>query len=305
MEMKRVLTVLLLSCLASAFANAQAVVVEDGGVELSKAELAAAVKFWSPEMRDAAIADNGDRIELINMALASKKVAALADSIAPDESSDAYWRYVFSVRQLQTQYVVKQHLDSLDVPDMSELAVERYATQKDKYALVPEERYSSHILLLCEPGKCDRDARRVEAEKILAELKAGADFRELAGKYSEDPGSKGKGGQFDSWIRMGQPRVEPYYVGAVFDIEKVGEISGIVDTRFGLHIVRLDDVRPAHYKSFEETRDLIVATLEAEYIQLAAKQFDAQFRLSDDAYIDGAAIDAILAPYAPEAATAE
>ncbi len=87
---------------------------------------------------------------------------------------------------------------------MTALAAERYQTEKDKYALVPEERYSSHILLLCEPGVCDRDARRVEAQKILDELKAGADFRELAGKYSEDPGSKDEGGQFDALADNGR-----------------------------------------------------------------------------------------------------
>jgi parvulin-like peptidyl-prolyl isomerase len=181
--------------------------------------------------------------------------------------------------------------------------MERYETQKDKYALVKEERYSSHILLLCEPGSCDRELRRVEAQKILEELDAGGDFPELARKYSEDRASKDSGGKFDQWLKMGQPRVEPHYVGAVFDIENAGEYSGVVDTRFGLHIIRLDDIRPAYYKPFEEVKGPIEAALSGEYIKLSAKEFDAGFRFTDDTRIDNAAIDDILESYqAAEAA---
>nr|MBP6683007.1 peptidylprolyl isomerase [Halioglobus sp.] len=235
-------------------------------------------------------------------ALASKKLAALAPTIPASDNPDAYWKQVFSIRSVQSRYVVNHFIDGIEVPDMTALAAERYQTEKDKYALVPEERYSSHILLLCPPGECDRDARRVEARKILDELKAGADFRQLAGKYSEDPGSKDKGGQFDQWLKMGQPNVAAHYVGAVFELEKVGDHSDIVDTRFGLHIVRLDDLRPAHHKPYEEVKDAIIASLRSEYIKLAAKEFDGRFRLTDKAVIDNAAVDEILAPQKAESA---
>ena len=201
--------------------------------------------------------------------------------------------------------MVNHYLDSIEVPDMSTLAMERYETQKDKYALVKEERYSSHILLLCEPGSCDREPRRVEAQKILDELNAGGDFPELAAKYSEDPVSKDRGGKFDRWLKLGQARVDPHYVGAVFDIEKAGEYSGVVDTRFGLHIIRLDDIRPAHYKPFEEVKDQIEAALRGEYIKLSAKQFDARFRFTDNTRIDYAAIEEILKSYQASESPAE
>jgi len=280
--------------------GAEQYVIEDGGVGLTREELQYLVKLWSPDMTQAAIKDPGDRIELLNMALASKKLAALASTIPASDNPEAYWKQVFSIRTIQARYAVNHFVDGIEVPDMTALAAERYQTEKDKYALVPEERYSSHILLLCEPGVCDRDARRVEAQKILDELNAGADFRELAGKYSEDPGSKDEGGQFDAWLRMGTPNVAPHYLGGLFEIAEVGGYSGIVDTRFGLHIIRLDDMRPAHYKPYEEVKDAIIGSLRTEYIKLAAKQYDAGFRLTDKAVIDNAAVDEILAPYKME-----
>jgi len=280
--------------------GAEQYVVEDGGVGLTREELQYLVKLWSPDMMDAAIKDPGDRIELLNMALASKKLAAIAATIPASDNPDAYWKQVLTIRSMQARYAVNHFVDGIEVPDMTALAAERYLTEKDKYALVQEERYSSHILLLCEPGACDRDARRVEAQKILDELKAGADFRKLAGKYSEDPGSKDKGGQFDKWLKMGEPQVAPHYLGGLFEIAEVGGYSGIVDSRFGLHIIRLDDIRPAHYKPYEDVKDAIMGSLRSEYIKLAAKQYDAGFRLTDKAFIDNAAVEEILAPYKVE-----
>ncbi len=273
-------------------------VVEDQGVGLSSEELAFIVKSWGPDMQQAAANDAGDRIELLNMALASKKLAAMAPDAPPQEGDDeAYWRLQFAIRNAQSKYVVQQYLASLEIPDMTALAEERYETQKNKYALVPEQRLSSHILLLCAPGNCDRETRRIEAQQILEELQAGADFGELATRYSEDPGSKGQQGRFDRWLTMAETQVAPQYLGAVFEIEKVGAHSGIVDSRFGLHIVQLDDIKPAHYKPFAEVQDQIIATLRKEYIDLAAKEFDAGFRFSDETYIDTEAVEAILAPY--------
>jgi hypothetical protein len=281
----------------SGYLSAENYVVEDEGVGLTREELEFTVKYWTPEMREAAVNDPGDRIELLNMALATKKIAAEAESFTPDMNREDYWKLVVSIRNMQSKFIVRNYIKSLDVPDMSALAEERYKTQKDKYAFVPEQRSSSHILLLCSPPSCARQDRRPEAEKLLAEIKAGANFEELAKSRSEDPGSRNKNGKFDNWLTLGMTDVEPHFVGGVFEIEEVGGYSGIVESRYGFHIIRLDDVRPAHYKTYEEVREAIIADLESEYTKLAAKQFDAGYRLTDEAVIDGAAMEEILAPY--------
>ena len=292
-----------LACLAGGASAAN--VIQDEGIGLSREEVEALVKFWPAEMQQSAANDVGDRLELLNMALVNKKMAALADTIDPQANPDEYWKLVFTIRNMQRRYVVNNFIDNLDIPDMTALAKERYLTQKDKYALVPEQRLSSHILLLCQPGECNRDERRVEAAAILEELDAGADFAELATKYSEDPGSKNNGGLFDRWLSMGEPQVAPQYLGALFEIEKAGQYSGIVDTRFGLHIIRADEIREAYYKPYEEVEEQIIATLRGEYIELQAKQFDASFKISDKAYIDGDAMEEIFAPYQSEQAAVE
>ena len=305
MNLNRVLLLVigLLTCLAGGASAAN--VIQDEGVGLSREEVEYLVKFWPAEMQQSAANDVGDRLELLNMALVNKKMAALAETIDPQANPDEYWKLVFTIRNMQRRYVVKNYIDNLDIPDMTALAKERYATQKDKYALVPEQRLSSHILLLCPPGECNRDARRAEAAAILEELDAGADFAELATRYSEDPGSKNDGGLFDRWLSMGEPQVAPHYLGALFEIEKAGQYSGIVDTRFGLHIIRADEIREAYYKPYEEVEEQIIATLRSEYIGLQAKQFDASFKISDKANIDGDAMEEIFAPYQAEQSAVE
>jgi peptidyl-prolyl cis-trans isomerase C len=272
-------------------------IIRDGAISMSREEVEFMVRQWPEHLRQAAANDVGDRVELLNMGLAAKKMAADADEIASRLEGDPYWEYVFAVRNLQRRLVFNHFMDNLEVPDMSALAEERYQTEKDKYALVPEQRLSSHILIMCKPAVCDRKEKRPIAEKVLAELRAGGDFEALVKEYSDDPGSKKKGGKFDRWLRIGEPKVDPIFIGGVFGIEKVGGYSDVVETQFGFHIIRLDEIRESYYRTFEEVKPQIIASLEQEYKRLAAKEFEAEYRMSDQAKIDGEAMEEIFAPY--------
>ena len=107
-----------------------------------------------------------------------------------------------------------------------------------------------HILLLTQ-GKTE--AEKAEAlkkiEGILARAKAGEDFGELAKQHSEDPGSKDNGGLYEDFGR-GQ-MVKPFE-DAAFSVP-VGEISGVVETNFGYHIIKVVD-RKKETRPFEEVR---------------------------------------------------
>jgi parvulin-like peptidyl-prolyl isomerase len=79
-----------------------------------------------------------------------------------------------------------------------------------------------------------------EAEAALAQLKAGADFAAIAKKQSDDPGSKAKGGDIGYITRESQ--LVPQFLSAAFALKK-GQLSGLVQTQFGYHIIRVDDIR--------------------------------------------------------------
>ena len=90
----------------------------------------------------------------------------------------------------------------------------------------------------------------------MKQAKHGANFEDLAKKYSEDDGTKAKGGDL-GWIVDGQ--TVPEFQQAAFTLPK-GSISDLVKTQYGFHIIKVLDRETAHTKSFEEVRDSILQT---------------------------------------------
>jgi peptidyl-prolyl cis-trans isomerase D len=132
-----------------------------------------------------------------------------------------------------------------------------------------EERRASHILINADKGAsaAERDAARAKAQALLAEVqKSPNQFAELARKNSQDTGSAAKGGDLDFFGRGAMVKA---FEEAAFALKK-GETSGVVETEFGFHIIRLTDIKQPEQKSFESQR----AKLELEVrAQLAQRKF--------------------------------
>ena len=129
---------------------------------------------------------------------------------------------------------------------------------------------ASHILLKTE-GKEDAAVKK-QAEDLLAKVKAGADFAQLATKFSEDDASKIKGGDLD-FFPKGQ--MVPEFDKAAFSMQ-VGEISPLVRTQYGYHIIKLTDKKAATTKSLDEVRAQIEDQIKWERAQTEAQ------RIADD-----------------------
>jgi peptidyl-prolyl cis-trans isomerase D len=98
---------------------------------------------------------------------------------------------------------------------------------------------------------------RQKAEDVLKQARKGAKFDELAKKYSEDPGSKDKGGDL-GWLTQGQ--TVPEFEKTAFSLDK-GKISDLVKTQYGFHIIKVLDKETAHTKPFEEVKESIKSRL--------------------------------------------
>jgi peptidyl-prolyl cis-trans isomerase D len=124
---------------------------------------------------------------------------------------------------------------------------------------VPNRVHVDHILLMT-VGKTPAEVEEIhqKAEDVLKQAdKKGANFEELAKKYSEDPGTKDKGGDL-GWITQGQ--TVPEFEKAAFSLPK-GSISDLVKTQYGFHILKILDKETAHTKTFDEVKDSIRAPL--------------------------------------------
>ena len=150
-----------------------------------------------------------------------------------------------------------------------------YNQHRDEYR-VAEQAKVSHILIKTPlpgaDGKVDdkgvAEAQR-RAEDLLKQVKAGAKFEDLAKKYSEDPGSAKEGGSL-GWI--GKGRTVPEFEKAAFSLPK-GQISGLVKSSYGFHIIRVEDKQDAHMKTLEEVQSQIEPILKQQKAQqIALKQ---------------------------------
>jgi peptidyl-prolyl cis-trans isomerase D len=147
---------------------------------------------------------------------------------------------------------------------------EFYAQNEKRYA-TPEERRASHILIKAEKSApaTEREQAKAKAEKLLAEVKKNpGSFADLARKNSQDPGSAERGGDLDFFARGAMVKS---FEDAAFGL-KPGEISGVVESDFGYHIIQVTGARGGEKKNFE--------TVRAEILDEITKQ-EAQRKFSE------------------------
>ena len=129
-----------------------------------------------------------------------------------------------------------------------------------------EERRASHILIAApkDAPAAEREKAKAKAEELLAAVKKSPDsFAELAKKNSQDPGSAANGGDLDFFARgaMAKP-----FEDAAFAMKK-GEISDVVETEFGYHIIKLTDIKAPKQRTFEEMKPELEAELKKQQAQ--------------------------------------
>ncbi|TNF62938.1 MAG: peptidyl-prolyl cis-trans isomerase [Burkholderiales bacterium] len=166
--------------------------------------------------------------------------------------------------QADVEYLV---LDSASIEKgiaLNEADLRTYYEQNAQALSGPEERRASHILLTWPEGETGRDAVRERARDLLAQARQNPDgFADLARQHSQDPGSGPAGGDLDYFSRGAM--VKPFE-DAVFALEK-DAISELVETEFGVHIIRLTDIRKPPQRSFESLRAELETTLRQQQAQ--------------------------------------
>ena len=134
----------------------------------------------------------------------------------------------------------------------------------------PEQIKASHILIKVEPTADDatKAAARKKIEDIRKKLTDGGDFAELAKEYSEGP-SAPKGGDL-GYFRRGQ--MVKAFDDTAFSM-KTNEVSGLVETRFGYHLIKVYDKKPEQTLAYAEVKDKIAQRLKQEKIEKGASAY--------------------------------
>lgn len=180
------------------------------------------------------------------------------------------------------------------LPNLEGLAKERYEVNKASY-VIPEAIRVAHILFLVnaeEPEKID-GVVRVKAEKLLTEIRNGGDFGALAKEHSEDRGSSRSKGELPGWSEKG--KLVPPFEEAAYAL-KPGEISGLVRSRFGYHIIKLLEKREARQQPFEEVKEPIVSALHNEFLGKKRAEWTKTFQGDKPIVLDDATLEALKKP---------
>jgi peptidyl-prolyl cis-trans isomerase D len=229
-----------------------------GGMKVSDAELEQAFVTRREEVRAAwALIDTG---------------ALTAAATASDDEVGAYLKgHADEFRQPERRRVQYATLAPKDFrPRIADEEVQKYYTEHAKEFETPRQVRGSHVLVpVAQTGGSEaEDKARARAAEVIRRVKAGEDFAKLAAEMSEDPGSKGKGGDL-GWVSKGE--MVPQFEEALFGLKK-GEITAEpVRTPFGYHAIRAVDVKEASRRSLKDVAPVIRDRLAGEAADKAAR----------------------------------
>ncbi len=215
------------------------------------------------------------RNEKVRLAVVSFPTDKFREGLtATDAELSAYYEAHKNELKIPEKRKVKYALvDMQAIRDRTQIAAQDiqrgYEDNLQQYS-TPEQVRASHILLKTE-GK-DEAAVKKQAEDLLAKVKGGANLSELATKYSDDESSKAKGGDLDFF---GKGQMVPEFDKAAFSM-KPGDLSDLVKTQFGYHIIKVTDKKAASTRPIDEVRPQIEDQLKWDRAQAEAQ------RIADD-----------------------
>ncbi|MGD0788573.1 MAG: peptidylprolyl isomerase [Terracidiphilus sp.] len=203
--------------------------------------------------------DLGKQITASDAQLASffKSNAARYASAVPEERQITY--FAFTPNQIPG-----------GIPQPAQQEIQQYFNSHKADYSIPEQARSRHILIKVAAGADAQTdaAAKAKAEGILKQIQGGANFAELAKKYSDDPGSKDQGGELP-FAKRGA--MVPEFERAIFT-QKIGDTQ-IVKTQFGYHIVQVEERQAAHSESLSDVQPTIQATLMRQHAAQAETSY--------------------------------
>jgi peptidyl-prolyl cis-trans isomerase C len=258
------------------------VLAEAGKVSVTSEDIQGDALRIPVESRKSTLAKPEAIQQLTNNLIIRRAMAAEAEAagMANDPATQAAIR-IARDRVLSDALFAK--MDAANRPSravLEAIAATNYKANPKRFDL-PEESGASHILI-----KAETPNAKAKAEAILAELKAGADFATLAREKSEDGNAK-DGGSL-GYFPAGQ-MVAPFDA-AVQKMQKPGELSEVVETRFGYHIIRFEGRRSAGVRPFEQVKDVLIREAEAKVLN--DKRLEEVQRIRESVKFNQAAIEA-------------
>lgn len=215
----------------------------------------------APKADQAAFRRDMRRISsMLENILVQRTLAAEAKQAGLDKDPQFQQELILASERILARKRIEAFEAGLKVPDLTLAAEEKYKLKPEAYYL-PEMVQASHVLVSAE--KRSDDEARARAEEVLAKAKAGAEFGLLAREYSDDPSVGTNNGDLGFF---GRGKMVKPFEDAVFALEKAGDLSGVVQSPFGYHVIQLTRKRAAHQQPFDEVKPLLLDELQKKWI---------------------------------------
>lgn len=231
--------------------QSQKVLATIGDEKITFADLEERLKLIMPSQ--AMLKNKKVREDTLNQMLQTRLLAKEARSLGIDKERECALKIEeMTSNYLAQEYVKREILDRIKIGDDE---IQGYYREHLKEFIEPEKIRARHILVKVNPKGKPEDEMKAEskAKELLNRVEGGEDFAELAREFSEDPNTKAKGG--DLWY-FSRGRMTPEFEKIAFKL-KVGEISPIVKTVFGFHIIKVEDKKLERVLEFNQVKNQI------------------------------------------------
>lgn len=299
----RFVTMLATAVAASAVIAAEpSVLIQGSKFSISSQDIEADALRMPQEMRSIVLAKPQTVTQMAANLYARRAMAQQAESDALDKDPVvAAALQVARDKVLSDAWMEKTDKANEPRPDVADaMARSAYRAKPDRFK-IGEQVSVRHILITGADA-----ASRAKAEKLLADLKAGGDFAQLAKEHSADKSNSQNGGSLGFFTRG---KMVPEFESAAFALEKAGDLTGLVETKYGFHIIQLVDKKPAGIRPYEEVKaDLVkevIDTVKQEARVAQAQKMQQGVVTNTDAIADFASNYAKTHPTAPSAGQAQ
>ncbi len=240
-----------------------------GSKTITTGDLNKIISYYDPEQQKVIEKNPQIRENILMQIVRSTVIAQLAKRKGFDKKPDIRNQQEMMINNfLATVYLQKEVIDKINVND--EKARAYYKDHPDVFK-TPEMIRVRHILIKTEASAPEAEKKKAKekAEEILKKLKGGEDFAKTAAEVSEDPGTKDKGGDLDFFPRGS---MIPAFEEAAFAL-KPGEISGVVETDYGYHIIKMEEKKDAVLEPYEKIKDKVKEQALQEMRKIAVTDF--------------------------------
>ena len=246
------------------------IIGKSGDFTLRETDLDRLIASQPPEVRKQLEAKPDLKVEIVQNLLLKMAIARQARKEGFDKKPEIKEMLSYAVNEfLSREYLTREVIAGIKVPEEE---LEKYYKEHGKDFIVPASAKARHIFIKID-GKATADERAkatAKGESILQRLQKGEDFAKLAAEASEDTDTAKNGGELGT-ISPGKTNSKEFEEAAL--ALKAGELSPLVMTPYGLHIVRVDERNEERTATFAETKEYIAAVLQKEFEQKKAQEF--------------------------------